>query len=587
MMKLRANSTSNTSDKFAGSGVLQRKCACGNHTVAGGECEACRTKRLQRAAISSPPVGEAPPIVHEVLRSPGQPLDAGTRSFMEPRFGHDFSGVTLSAGGQAETQAKLFLNQPGDAHEREADQVAERVTSKGQAQSTISAPKYDFSQVRVHTDPRAAQSARAVHAFAYTVGRHIVFAGDQYAPGSIAGQRLLAHELTHVIQQKSGLASRRVQRASIPYRQVTWDDFMGPVPPNSTFGAETSSDIKTPGWKPKVDITDTQEACEVNKVKTTRHIAKVWVDPAVFDTTAASMDQGKSWARSKYKDPDKHCATLVTQCETEISKQASAASAGCKQEVIPCQEAFDKGSTSYSLPVDGTQIVVSSKAECSTKLVSECEQVMAKHHLFESKDHHTTVVKATTKADCSSPKFKEDCTKHYKEWSPRILKHEQGHFDIANVIAGKARADLKTEAAKYSSTATECGKVQANNAAVKKFNALDAGNQLSKRGQDWINLKDQAQKDYDDQTDHGSKLAEQATWDKNIAGGLPTYDLNKPAVPAAPGPQQTPPNAPANPGGPLTDSDAGPESLFNAVHIHEGRARKRWRQFQQPVLRPV
>ena len=63
--------------------MLQRQCACGQHTTAGGECEACKQKRegtLQRAAINPAPVHEAPPIVQEVLRSPGQPLDLrGTR----------------------------------------------------------------------------------------------------------------------------------------------------------------------------------------------------------------------------------------------------------------------------------------------------------------------------------------------------------------------------------------------------------------------------------------------------------------------------------------------------------------------------
>src|SRR2546423_5813796 len=78
------------------SGLLQRKCACGQHTIAGGECNECGKKQLslQRATRNSelemrnPGV---PPIVHEVLRSPGQPLDAATRAFMEPRFRHDFS----------------------------------------------------------------------------------------------------------------------------------------------------------------------------------------------------------------------------------------------------------------------------------------------------------------------------------------------------------------------------------------------------------------------------------------------------------------------------------------------------------------
>src|SRR5439155_9665361 len=59
----------------------------------------------------------------------------------------------------------------------------------------------DFSTVRVHTDSRAAASARAVDALAYTVGNDVVFGGGRFAPSTGAGRQLLAHELTHVMQQ--------------------------------------------------------------------------------------------------------------------------------------------------------------------------------------------------------------------------------------------------------------------------------------------------------------------------------------------------------------------------------------------------
>ena len=136
-------------------GLLQRACACGQHT-GGGECEECRKKTeaasvaggsMQRAAVNREPVNEVPPIVYDVLRSPGRPLDSATRAFFEPRLGHD------------------------------------------------------FSQVRVHADAKAAESAGAVDALAYTVGRDIVFGAGQYAPRTSEGRRLLAHELTHVAQQ--------------------------------------------------------------------------------------------------------------------------------------------------------------------------------------------------------------------------------------------------------------------------------------------------------------------------------------------------------------------------------------------------
>ncbi len=103
---------------------------------------------LQRAAVTPAAPELAPPIVHDVLRTPGQPLDATTRAFMEPRFGRDF----------------------GD--------------------------------VRVHADAQAADSARAVNALAYTVGSDVVFGAGQHQPQSEAGKRLIAHELTHVVQQE-------------------------------------------------------------------------------------------------------------------------------------------------------------------------------------------------------------------------------------------------------------------------------------------------------------------------------------------------------------------------------------------------
>ena len=146
------------------SGLLQRQCACGTHTVAGGECESCQRDKtsagLQRSATSAAGVSEVPPIVKEVLLSPGQSLDADTRAFFEPRFGRD------------------------------------------------------FSRIRVHTDSRAADSARSVNALAYTVGRDIVFGAGRYAPHESEGKRLLAHELTHTVQQWQSTLPGSLMKAS-------------------------------------------------------------------------------------------------------------------------------------------------------------------------------------------------------------------------------------------------------------------------------------------------------------------------------------------------------------------------------------
>lgn len=104
-----------------------------------------QTQRVQASATGAM---VAPPIVHEVLRSSGQSLDPTTRAFMEPRFGHEFGNV------------------------------------------------------RIHTGPQAATAAASIQARAFTLGRDVVFAAGEHDPRSESDKRLLAHELTHVVQQR-------------------------------------------------------------------------------------------------------------------------------------------------------------------------------------------------------------------------------------------------------------------------------------------------------------------------------------------------------------------------------------------------
>lgn len=171
-------------------------------------------------------------------------------------------------------QTKLTINEPGDHYEREADAAADRVmrmtdtsinptgffklasdtiqrkcqtceeeekhvhrkeSSTGEVHSSNDLNSYisnlsssgqsipessrkffeprfghDFSNVKIHTDAVAAKSAQSINALAYTTGNHVVFNQGQYSPGTEQGQRLMAHELTHVVQQ--GGAAGRLQK---------------------------------------------------------------------------------------------------------------------------------------------------------------------------------------------------------------------------------------------------------------------------------------------------------------------------------------------------------------------------------------
>lgn len=195
----------------ASSGLLRLKCACGDTPSVDGECTECRKKRLglQRSAIGTAEPAIAPPIVHEVLRSPGQPLDAGTQRFMETRLGHNFSRLSLDAPQNKNTQPALTVNAPGDRFEQEAARAADKAVLK----SENTGPIHNFGMVRIYTDSRAADSVSVVQALAYTVGQNIVFGAGQYLPGTTSGRRLLAHELVHTVQQSH---HRMLQRQEKP-----------------------------------------------------------------------------------------------------------------------------------------------------------------------------------------------------------------------------------------------------------------------------------------------------------------------------------------------------------------------------------
>jgi len=205
--------------------------------------------------------------VHRLLQTHAEEFNAGLTGKELPLFGHNFSLIPLHSPTGGAIQTKLAIDRPGDEYEQEADRVAEHVmhmpelhhtytcsggyhrcqkapmgyeherlqTSQGQANDVMGTTEppivhdvlnslgqpldintrafmesrfgHDFSSVRVHTDAQAAESAQAVHASAYTVGQDVIFGAGRYAPDTAAGRGLIAHELTHTIQQNHAMST--------------------------------------------------------------------------------------------------------------------------------------------------------------------------------------------------------------------------------------------------------------------------------------------------------------------------------------------------------------------------------------------
>lgn len=163
---------------------LRRKCKeCANE-----EEEALQKLRKKSGGASN--VTVAPEVVNDVLNQPGQPLDSGARAFFETRIGHD------------------------------------------------------FTRVRVHTDKKAAESAKAVHARAYTVGPHIAFGEGQYQATADEGRRLLAHELVHVMQQDGETGTARLANLAINAYAVTpTENIFAPVLARQEDGGDADAGV--------------------------------------------------------------------------------------------------------------------------------------------------------------------------------------------------------------------------------------------------------------------------------------------------------------------------------------------------------
>jgi len=131
----------------AGASATATPCSCGSDEDE--MCDECKQKAsgISRQATQAGPVHAGHRVLDTIRRSSGHPLDAGARAFFEPRFGRD------------------------------------------------------FSHVRIHTDSPAADSARSIRAHAFTAGSDVFFSSGLYAPHTESGKQLLAHELTHTVQQ--------------------------------------------------------------------------------------------------------------------------------------------------------------------------------------------------------------------------------------------------------------------------------------------------------------------------------------------------------------------------------------------------
>ncbi len=472
---------------------VQRACACG------GTCSECQAKQsgpqgeLHRTSrLPADVAGDiaAPPIVEDVLRSPGQPLDATARAFFELRFGHD------------------------------------------------------FSRVRLHTDAHAAESARNVNALAYTVGHNIAFATGQYAPGTGRGNRLLAHELTHVVQQTAGSGGGTMQRQQattastsnpdqadqglITAAQNTKRDLgmravmlVWGILHNHFHGESSQLWVNVVFYDDAVAGLRTEQVGQGATAQGKIAVGKQFIDSiteATFEDHVAqvggALKQIEEWRRPtplpELCQPNRpltwadftgkptgsfdaftafhhELATVQGEqvvravldparcfAEPRLKNPADRVHSGCDAAIKQC-ETLLAGKTGVTLPLASPgrcaasakpdpSVVATSSATCSTVLGPECDRIKGLD-------------------------------------SQRVLRHEQLHFTIACLLARKGTRALALN------PASEAQRILQDVQAKATDLSADTGR-------------------YDSETDHGCNASAQAAWETSVAAGLPLVKIS-------------------------------------------------------------
>lgn len=421
---------------------------CGGRQCGAGECEHEENELHRHASGSGPRY--APPVVHDVLRTSGSPLSAAVRTDMEHRLGHD------------------------------------------------------FADVRIHTDARASESALAVAARAYTVGRHVVFAPGEFAPHTSTGRRLLTHELTHAASSPAGRAP-----ASGALRISSPDD---PAERHATQRAEEVATYDGAEQKARRVAASPQVAPAAASVDAAPTLHRQDTETAPPPSAEAAPEQAPpaapatpttcvpsrrlTWADFTGAPPANRFHALTS---FSFSKQTSGgrdwiiatfnsgsswvrpraanpgdrAQNGCAPDVRSCERFFDglgPGETGWQSLGPGTGCAASPQPDTS--------------------------LRATNRGECDSV-LGTECDRVAALESARLLHHEQLHFDLACAMAAKGNAALAATAAPDTQTILSAVRTRANTQTTS----------------------------YDTASSHGCTASGQSTWDTAMAQGLPAVTV--------------------------------------------------------------
>lgn len=462
--------------------VLRRKCACGTHTVAGGECQGCKKDKLQRKSVNGAAPASAPASVHQVLGSAGAALPSSVRANFERGFGHD------------------------------------------------------FSHVRVHDDSAAARSAADVDALAYTVGSHVVFGAGQFSPGSPGGRHLIAHELAHVVQQRGDTLQRKAQSELAIGSTDDAAEKEADAAADHVTGGGASATLSTMPQLLQRAPRPTQRSLPHTPP---RHAPAIeGLDEAGPGADLTGRTESELWRCLKGTDgipdacPQRPLAWSDFKADDSIGfpaqvlpllkpKVMDPVAASCVERIL----GWSEGRTHvFQALLGGAQarkhtlgMLDDSQNGCGA-LLSQCQDFFAggtpatpfsvrRSGGTRCPAAHTAVgLQAKSSDECTT--LSTECHARQDLEQARLLRHEQGHIDIACALARAINASI-------AAGAPPCAFERTGPAKLNELTAL-----------------------YDTQTAHGCIAGKQAGWEAEIRAGLPKQPVRRGACPVPGGPRR-------------------------------------------------
>ncbi len=354
-------------------GLLQRQCSCGNRNAGGENCEACAKKKtsLQRqlhiGANNHPLEAEADRVAGQVVGNPAGMAETSPAISSVQRD----SAAAPEQMDEVPASVKQTLSGSGKPLDK---------TLRTDMESRFG---HDFSQVRIHQGSTAEKSAHEVYANAYTQGNNIVFGAGQYNPESQTGKRLLAHELTHVVQQARGFQGA-IRRCVNPAKNdPIYDKFAGVIKklpnyislPDKTFADQILLKAKAKGdclylleklrdlfvAKEKNVATITVETQASTTAETTREAARVAKPAAAKDLNVeekASADPARSWVKIKgkfgggtYQVDRSNPKNIVVKAKVFL-KAAGTGKAADVSNIKSMEDGIEKAATAKGFTVD-------------------------------------------------------------------------------------------------------------------------------------------------------------------------------------------------------------------------------------------